>query len=273
MGDRACVALTELRREDARKLRDYMLASDKKGGGKLSPSSVQREIKIMSAVVTLGIKEFDLTNKAHNPFEKLEIKGSEEDAPSNGDIALRDPLPAAVIVAMRKKLKGDLLHIWRVLDGTGCRLAEITGLRTEDVVTGGDLPHIRVHWHTSRRLKTPASIREVPLVGDALSAAVEALVLSKGAAVLFPRYARDGGPTATSAALMKHLRQITTDKRQTVHSLRHNMKDRLRTAKVPKDVQDLVLGHSAKGAGERFYGSAGGKLGVAMRAMQEIVWD
>lgn len=63
----------------------------------------------------------------------------------------------------------------------------MTGLRVEDVTTEGELPNIRVTWHEGRRLKGNSSSRHVPLVGDALKAAKEALKLAEGAALLFDR--------------------------------------------------------------------------------------
>jgi integrase len=76
--------------------------------------------------------------------------------------------------------------IWRLLESTGCRGAEIVGLRGKDVVLDGLYPHINVAWHEDRRVKTKASIRSAPLVGDALVVAREALTLPEGEAMLFP---------------------------------------------------------------------------------------
>jgi hypothetical protein len=68
---------------------------------------------------------------------------------------------------------------------------------------------------------------------------------------------------------MKSVRKFTLDHRHTVHSLRHNMKDKLRLAGVDKTVQDLILGHAAPSVGER-YGGAEGRLEVAYRAMKRV---
>jgi site-specific recombinase XerD len=109
----------------------------------------------------------------------------------------------------------------------------------------------------------------VPLLGDALEAAQAAVKASEGSAYLFPRYARERGPDAASAALMKHLRGFTTDKRHKVHSLRHGMKDRMRKAGVDKVSQDIVLGHAPTNVGET-YGGEEGLLAVALRALQAV---
>ena len=60
-----------------------------------------------------------------------------------------------------------------LLGETGCRLAEIVGLRLEDIDLEGDLIHI--HPNPARRLKTNNSKRTLPLVGYAKLAMEEAL--------------------------------------------------------------------------------------------------
>lgn len=270
--------LDSLKREDARKVRDHMLQSPRNGGGTLSPATVRRELKTLAAVVNFGLKEFDLGNVV-NPFDGLPIEGVGRGVvAAQPDAALRDPLPKPMVEAMKSRLTGDLLLIWRLLAGTGCRLSEVRGLRVEDVATcaattnrigGATIPHIRVTWHEGRRLKTKASVRVVPLVGDALDAAKDALKAAEGQAVLFPRFAKPRGTDNCSTQLMKHLRAITADPKHVVHSLRHSMKDALRLAGVEKTVQDLILGHASPSIGET-YGGEEVRLQVAHRALLKV---
>ncbi|TMV05515.1 integrase [Ruegeria sediminis] len=266
----ASTALSDLTREHARKVRDHMLSREKLGGqGRVAPASVKRELGLLRTVVSYGSRELGLLDLV-NPFDRLPIEGLS--AATGARVAARekvDPLPAKVASAMRSKLTGDLHLIWRILAGTGCRLGEVTGLRVEDVVLDGPTPHVRIRWHEGRRLKTLSSIRSVPLLGDALEAAQAAVKAAEGSAYLFPRYARERGPDAASAALMKHLRGFTTDKRHKVHSLRHGMKDRMRKAGVDKVSQDIVLGHAPTNIGET-YGGEEGLLAVALRALQAV---
>ena len=65
-----------------------------------------------------------------------------------------------------------------LLGETGCRLAEIVGLRLEDIDLENDLIHI--HPNRARRLKTKSSQRTLPLVGYAKLAMEEALKYSDG---------------------------------------------------------------------------------------------
>jgi integrase len=59
----------------------------------------------------------------------------------------RDPLPEGVLQAVNDRLSAKLQSpelglIWRILAGTGCRGAEVVGLRVEDVITEHAYPHI-----------------------------------------------------------------------------------------------------------------------------------
>lgn len=267
----ASTPLVDLKRQHARDIRDLMLSQDKQGGGKVSPASVLRDIGMLKAVITRGLLEFDLRKTVDNPFDNLDIAGTSEEETFLADNEKRLSLPDGVVNGVKRRLTGDLLLIWRLLDGTGCRLAEIIGLRVEDVCDlHGPLPHIRIRWHDERRLKNLSSIRSVPLCGDALSAAKEALEGAGKAVLLFPQYVRLRGTDAASAALMKHVRSLTKDKRFTVHSLRHNMKDKMRIAGVEKATQDMVLGHASGDIGED-YGSDAGRLAVTHAAMLSVV--
>ena len=267
--------LADLRRAHGRKLRDYMLSQKKSDGSPLAPASITREIDMIRAIVSIGLTEFDLVAMVPNPFEKLEIPKTNASGPES-EWSKRDSLPVDVLLAMRQRMRGKLRVpalglIWRLLEGTGCRGAEVVGLRREDVILDVPYPHIWVRWHEDRRLKTAVSIRAVPLVADALEAASEAVRASEGHTMLFPKYAYEAGPDAVSQALMKHLRQVSTNKRHVVYSLRHNMKDWLLEAKTSERDENRIMGHTMSGIGDRFYGGEDARLKVMYEAMEKAV--
>lgn len=268
----ATTPLTEITREDAWNLRDHMLSQVKKGtdGETVSPASVKRELNVLRAMLAYGARELSVRD-FENQFARLPIEGLSSANGARVPSAREkvDPLPQSHVEGMRAKLTGDPRLIWRILTETGCRLGEVTGLRVEDVVLHGETPHLRIRWHEERRLKNASSIRSAPLMGDALDAAREAVKLAAGATHLFIRYARPRGSDAASAALMKHLRGFTADKRHKVHSLRHGMKDRMRKVGVDKGAQDVVLGHASGNIGET-YGGNEGLLAVAFRALKAV---
>ncbi len=270
--------LTTLTREDARKVRDHMLDRIKEtgrgAGGKVSPATVSRELSIISAVINYAKMEFGLSDTFLNPFNKLPVarlaKGTREKRDEK-----RKPLPDQVLQAVRHRVLSlagpELALIWRILEGTGGRIAEVTGLLVTDMDTSSRFPHIRIEPNAVRPLKTDASRRVVPLVGDALEAAREALLLAKGGTMLFPSYGRKRGSDAASAALMKHIRKVTADPKHVVHSLRHHMKDLLVEAEVPSLDQNLILGHAVEGVGDAVYGGDMRKLRQTTRALRKAL--
>lgn len=281
LGDRARLPLTELGHADARAVRDHMLQRTKTGtvGKTVKPSSVRRELNVLASAWKVALKGFDLNrgSKAINIFEGMNIP--QEDTQSQRDE--RHPLPYPVISAMwvklhtsREKLGGTLPQqrlIWRLLAGTGCRESEIAGLRVRDVNLSAAIAHIKVSWHDDRRVKNKASIRCVPLVGDALSAAIEAVEQARRGKELFPAYYGIGGGGRVSSALMKHLRAVRAGEepsKQVIHSLRHNMTDWLRLARVETRTENLILGHSLGGVGSRVYGGSQADLELTHESLQ-----
>ena len=70
---------------------------------------------------------------------------------------------------------------------------------------------------------------------------------------------------------MKHMRAITDDPKVVAHSLRHNMKDKLRKPKVRKVEQDLILGHTMGGRGRGKHGGDEMRLEMAYGAMKSSI--
>ncbi|QDB99532.1 tyrosine-type recombinase/integrase [Mesorhizobium sp. 8] len=257
--------LRGLKRADAREVLDHMLATG------LAASSVDRYLNIVRSAFDHAVREFDLTGLL-NPFAKLEAVTKDKAAP---DRSLRRPFTpeelAAVNARMTLLARPDLRNVWRILEGTGCRLAEVAGLRVADVQIDHAIPHVVVEWHDDRRIKNKVSRRNVPLIGDALEAAKEALEAAKGQAMLFPAYGRKDGAGSASAALGKHVRACVKDPKVTTHSLRHLMKDRMRLGGVSKTDQDIVLGHSSGSVGEDYGGDLMVLLEVGKRALEKAL--
>lgn len=255
--------LSGLKREDAKEVRDHML-DGRKG------SSVDRYLNVVRAVINHAMREFDLAGVI-NPFMNLEAAPKDKAEP---DKDKRRPFTQAEVTTITARIayhaKADLRHIWEILNGTGCRLAEVSGLRVADAHLDHAIPHITVEWHDDRRIKNKVSRRNVPLIGGALKAATEAVKAAGNATMLFPTYGRPKGASSASAALGKHVRACVTDPKATTHSLRHLMKDRLRLAGVIKSDQDIVLGHSSGSVGED-YGGDEARLEVARRALEKAL--
>ncbi len=254
-------ALPDWTIDHAYKVRDYLLS--KEG---IKPSTVQRDLNDLKGVFSL-YKDKKLRSM-DNPFARLELPNS-----LVPDKEVRVPLPDEVVTGTRKlildRANPDLKTIWRLLEGTGCRMAEITGLRVSDIVVDGDTPHLKIVAHKGRRLKNASSKRDVPLVGDALAAAREVVTGADTNLFAFPRYSGPTGPNTASQSLMKWLRKISTDPLHVVHSLRHNMADRCDLAGVHPTDKEAILGHLKVGASEKHYGSDAVKRVRLKRAMEK----
>lgn len=231
--------LNVYRREHANAVREHLLATGIKTG------TVRREINRIKAVFNVGLTEFDL-GSVKNPFEKLRIANEEQDANN------REPFNTKELRAIGKACQehdDEIRHIVALQADTGARLGEIVGLRLEDVVLDHETPHIHIRPHLKfgRTLKTDASERKVPLVGLALWAVQRASRNSRRSnhksGWLFPRYASDGAIKATHASntINKWLQTVTKTEK-TSHSFRHAMRDRLRHANAPQDIQDAIGG-------------------------------
>ena len=136
--------LASLTREDARRIRDHMLDRVKitrrkiKGGGRgqqgrsqrisgdrVSPATVSRELSIVSAIVSYGAREFGLPASFQNPFQSLPIAGVGR-GKGEAEADKRQPLPPEVLATTRARIiagaNPQLALVWRMLEGTGCRL-------------------------------------------------------------------------------------------------------------------------------------------------------
>ena len=224
-GDRA---VGEYMREDAKLFLRHLEMSGNK------TATIRRRINSLSAILNYAYAELDLDKR--NPFSRLFIKGEGEDSHKRGTFT-NDQLKWGYDKALASRSQIKLLM--PLLGETGCRLAEMVGLKLEDIDLENDLIDIRPN--SARRLKTRSSQRTLPLVGYAKLAMEQALKQGDDT-YLFPRYIRDGKCFATHAsnALNKWLKKDFDG--LTAHCLRHTFRDRLRAVECPMDLIDQIGG-------------------------------
>ena len=212
--------LNEITRADANALRDYLLQ-------RMKPSSVHRYITVVRAAVNYVITEHSLN--IPNVFNGLRIKGA------LATVDDRLPMSDQDLAMVRPNFDDDpVAHaLFVALTDTGARLSEITGLEVQDV----DLQErsITIRPNGVRTLKTKGSQRTLPLSERALELLQEHRRGKGDTQPIFPDYARPRGRDAASAMLMKRLRRSITDKKITMHSLRHRMRLITRPAREPED--------------------------------------
>jgi integrase len=201
----------------------------------------------LTAVFNYGFAEYEVAGR--NPFSRVLIPMEGADKVGRTPFLnneLHDLYELSIASGKRLRL------VVPILGETGCRIAEIVGLRRSDVSL--DTQSIKIVAHQSRRLKTPGSEREIPLVGFAFEA-IKLLMATTDSPYLYSEYLRDGLTLATHAGntLNKWLKRSCAGK--TAHCLRHTFRDRLRAAECPLELLDALGGWSAvQGAGRR-YGS------------------
>jgi len=131
---------------------------------------------------------------------------------------------------------------------TGCRVSEVTNLRAPDIVLGTAAPLIKIRPSPRRELKSPSSVRDVPLIGVAL----EALSHYPDG---FPSYRYDSQRISTK--LLKALREheLMPSKKHVLYSFRHSFERRMLEAGLDYDLRCRFMGHSIA---RPDYGGGGG---------------
>ena len=235
-GDRE---ISDYAREDVRAFLGYMQQRDVK------TATVRRRLNSLSAIFNYSYAELDIDKR--NPFTRVIIPKEGKDVSKRG-VFTTEQLVDGYNTALSSGSTIKLLM--PILGETGCRLAEIVGLRVEDVGLENEILHIRPNTH--RRLKAAGSERSIPLTSTACAALTKALQHSDDEWV-FPRYIKEDGCYATHAsnALAKWTKRRWG---MTAHSLRHTFRDRLRAAEVPLEAIDQLGGWSSVGGVGTRYG-------------------
>ena len=218
------------KRDDARALLAYLQSVGNK------TATIRRRFNTISAILNFAYQELEIDKR--NPFAKMTIVGEGLDAAKRGTFTeqeLRDGYEQSM-----NSLTGIPL-LFPILGETGCRLAEIVGLRVGDVDLDDGV--LRIRPNDKRRLKTAGSERSLPLTHTASLALSMALEYSDDE-WMFPRYIKEDGCYATHAsnALAKWTKRRWG---LTAHSLRHTFRDRLRAAEVPLEAIDQIGGWSS----------------------------
>jgi len=225
--------VSDYTREDARLFVSHLTLKGNK------TATIRRRLNSLSAILNYAYAELDLEKR--NPFSRLFIQGEGDDGLRRGvftNAQLKQGYEKALTSGSTVKL------ILPLLGETGCRLAEIVGLRHDDIDMERSLIHVRPN--NARRLKTKNSERLIPQVGYG-KLAMEAAIRRSDGEWLFPQYIKDEKCYATHAsnALNKWLKRDFEG--LTAHCLRHTMRDRLRAVECPLDMIDQLCGWSSVG--------------------------
>lgn len=166
-------------------------------------------------------------------FAKITIKGG-----TTGKRSSLDPKWIQSVLLADGALDGlnpEARAILYIVADTGIRPAEACNLLPARICLNHAIPHIQIR-PDGCELKTLHSLRDIPLVGAALLAAKE---FPNG----FPQYRHKND--SLSAAINKYLRQNfpELEANQSLYSLRHSFKNRLRSVHCGDEMKDALMGH------------------------------
>ena len=210
-------------------------------------STVKRVFASVRSIINLTMREHGI--EGNNAFSGTFM-------PDRGDASTRQPIPTDKLNVIQQRCQttdDEPRCLVALISDTGMRLSEAAGLAREDIVLDADIPHVIIHPHPWRRLKTKGSERTLPLVGASRWAAERAVEASQQSLYLLPRYCNDKGCKANSAsaALNKWLKQTIGDV-YVMQSFRHSMRDRLRAVSCPSEMIDQIGGRSSGKVGEGY---------------------
>lgn len=253
-GDKDLRAYTK---KDANAFRDVLIARG------LSGSSMTRIFGTVRSVTNFAASEMGVSFT--NPFSGVYFD-------RHAGVQERETIAVQAIGKLQAeclRIDDDLRWLVALISDTGMRLAEAVGLTLADFVLDDDCPRVIIQENPWRRLKTAASEREVPLVGQALWAAKRISSAATDDVHAFPRYHKNCRTNANSAsaALNKWLKPMVPAG-CTMHSFRHSMRDRLRAIECPADIVDQIGGWQTEGVGQGY--GRGYPLSVLAKWMAQI---
>lgn len=217
--------------------------------------TMRREVSQCSVVWKWGKANRKITF-AENPFS-----GIAPNKPRGGsDRPVRpftDDEAATILRAARLETKPWLRWLPWVAAYTGARLGEICHARKEDVREVSGVMVLDIHHEREFPLKTPWSMRMVPLHPDLIAEGFLTYVASLPAgAVLFPGIKQDmhgdraGVATKKIGWWFRKTLAIEDDRLSPSHSWRHLFADRRRLVDMPNDTANALERHEEKGGGE-----------------------
>ena len=144
-----------------------------------------------------------------------------------------EPKKQSIVIKPIEQWEGNIyLPVFKILYYTGARLAEVAGLRGEDLLAD----RIVIQPHQDRHLKTKASERHIP-THPCLEPVLEAYRGADG--LIWPALKGDGHRWAHNLA--KPCKAVTGSN---PHGLRHRAATRLREANFNEAVIGRLLGHT-----------------------------
>ncbi|KQV30601.1 hypothetical protein ASC97_20575 [Rhizobium sp. Root1203] len=226
-----------LTKKEAYRYRDRLIAQVT--SGIIKPETANRKIMRLRSILS---RVFEVHHpNLSNPFVGVKIAELE---PSKRPPFSEDEIEAIRQVLNSSDANDEIKAIIQIAMHTGATPKELVLMEKEDICLADPVPHIRIRPNVNRtKVKSGgARHRDVPLLCDALTWMAR---FPEG----FPRYKRDNGGEAASAAANKLIKRATN---KTFYSFRHRIKDLMRDAMVADSIQDSIMGHTERGMSARY---------------------
>jgi len=240
--------MSQINREDALKFYGWWASrlAPKRGAKVLSPNGGNRDLGALRKFYNEYHIYFGQEDKP-NPFRSLSFRVPiiKDKRPPFEDEWIRENF---LSVGALHFLKEEDQCILFALIETGCRASEITNLKTSDIKLATAAPFIKIRPSARRELKSPSSIRDIPLIGVALEAFHR---YPNG----FPSY-RDKSERV-SQRLLRLLREheLMPTNEHVIYSFRHSFERRMLEAGLDYDLRCRFMGHAIA---RPDYGGGGG---------------
>lgn len=223
-----------------------------------APSSVGREMSILSAIYLLAVSEHSRENPElrgdYNPFGKLRSKAEEKHNEQlrlgeRQDLSSRAWTPEELnaFVDRFNQMNNQAKLVAMICIHTGARIKDAAGLRVDELVLNtDDDSYLKYKDNLNRKISKDGIERTVPLFGDLL-AELKSYVsnLGQGEDNLFPSYCDDRKRASDSLSQLlntKHLDTITKDPRFKMHGLRDTLSSKFMATNVPNNISGYLVG-------------------------------
>jgi hypothetical protein len=248
----------KITKKEVYRYRDKLL--DRVKAKTLKIDTIRKKLMWLRVVVR---HSYDLESMKDSPFENLRpIKGI-------ADEEKRAVISENEVIAIRKHYdevgaNDELVAIMAVIENTGTSAKEVVLLAPENIHLDAPIPYVSFEPNDNRSiLKTDNRVRKVPLVGIALDAMKR---FPRG----FPRYCRDNGNEALSAAANKLIKPVAPGK--TTYGYRHRMSDLMKAKGIEDSLRDSIMGWGSDGKMNAYYGTEY-PLEVKLEVLKKVLPD
>ena len=233
--------------------------ADEQGLPRLSPSTVKKQLMALSAVFEFAKEQYIIeVNPVHGSTKRLSSsierrKGSDKQYNSRDlEVIFSSPIYTSGFRGQQSKYGEAVYWLPLLAYYTGCRAEELAQLYVSDIRETDGVHYLSIEAGApDKSVKNAGSTRYVPLHKDLITLGFLSYLESlESSGRLFPKLKRIGdGRYAFRVGdwLADYFRGKldVAHEVKDLHAFRHTFKTQARLAGIPKDVADIINGHSS----------------------------